>query len=127
MLGILTGFPNQACDVLKAMKDDSKGIGDVYEFVSKLKTRKVRKKRNTPESVPAVYYNIARSDISETERGTWDRLADMLEKKMIELELDSSLEPYEEWASLVSRFSFQYGRVSEHNTDESEEEGSSKL
>ena len=114
MLGILTRFPNQACDVLKAMREKAEEEKDISEFVRKLKTSKVR------NSDPEVYRNIAKSDISETERGTWDNLCRMLEDKINKLEINTSFKPFGDWAGLVGRFSFQYGRASELQADEDE-------
>ena len=116
MLGILTGFPNQACDLLKAIRDNAKEEKDIREFLKKLKMIKV------PKSAPAVYKNIAKSEISETERGTWDRLHKVLEDKITKLGINNSFKPFGDWAGLVGRFSFQYGRASELQADENEEE-----
>jgi len=42
----------------------------------------------------------------------------MLIDKINTLRVDTSSEPFVEWASLVGRFSFQYGRTSGHQADE---------
>ena len=85
------------------------------------------KTRKVPKSVPAVYRNIAKSEISETERGEWDILHGMLEDKITKLGINTLFKPFGDWAGLVGRFSFQYGRANEHQADESEEEeGSAK-
>ena len=87
--------------------------------MKKLNTKKVR------ISLPAVYRNIAKSEISKTERRAWDRLHVMLEDKITKLGINTSFKSFGDWAGLVGRFSFQYGRASEHQAEEIEEEASS--
>jgi len=120
MLGILTGFPNLACHVLKAMEDKAGEEKDILEFVNKLKTRKV------PKSEPPVYRNVAKSEISGPECRAWNTLHGMLVDNINRLGINTSFEPFSDWAGLVGRFSFQYGRVSERQMDESEEAGRTK-
>jgi len=107
MLAILTGFPDQGPDVLKALEDRNKTFAGVSDFVKKLKTRK------EPNSEPARYCNGVRKGISEAERSTWDRLSTILEEKTKgrRLVTKDSLEPFRRWAGWVARFSFQYKPV----------------
>ena len=93
MLGILTGFPDLACDALKAIEKNGqeKDIKNVFK----------RFKEN-------------RGDNNHAEHLAWSRLSEMWIEKINTLNVDSSPKPFLDWAGFVGRFSFQYGRTSEH-------------
>jgi len=104
MLGILTRFPTQACDILRMLAGDPKGLERFSVFAAHLKPTE---KQGT---APARYSNIVLDDIPDWERPTWELLSGILEEKAKSLSNDS-LAPFARWAGWVGRFSFQYGRA----------------
>jgi hypothetical protein len=102
MLAILTRFPDQATSMLKTLAANPADVCGFSEFVAKLKAKKI------PKSDPPTYRNIVRTEMSEMERITWDKLSVLLAAKRRELGINDSLEAFVHWASCVARFSFQY-------------------
>jgi CheY-like chemotaxis protein len=105
MLAILTGYPSQAGDILKAFTSGSLKVNGLSEFIMKLKTRKI------PKSDPPIYQNIASKNISKSDRASWDKLSDTLENNCRELDITDSLDPFLHWADWVARFNFQYDQT----------------
>lgn len=91
LLAMLTGYPSQAGDVLRALEKKS--------------TRK-RKLDTLIEEL------MGKAD--KKEKIDWERLSVSLNQTIKKQKIDIPLKQFEEWAGTVERFSFQYGRSNDH-------------
>jgi hypothetical protein len=94
LLAMLTGYPSQAGDVLRALEKRSTRKMKFLTFVKKIGEK-----------------------ATEKEGGDWTRLLQALEKTIAKQETDIQFEQFGKWAGNVERFSFQYGRSNEHYSE----------
>jgi hypothetical protein len=105
LLAILTGYPNEACDIIKVLEDNPEKIEKISVFIQKLDTEIVE------DTKPPIYNNIVREGITESDQVRWKKLCSILNKKLEEFHINDSMEPFVEWAGVVGRFCFQYGKT----------------